>query len=78
MLRGVARHASEKLLLLSRTAATETEYYIRLEPYGPPLSRFDLAHLQSLIIVVLPCSVLLLRCILALIRNPFRPELGHR
>jgi hypothetical protein len=67
LLREITRRASEKSCLV----------YHKLSPrlYR---ARGDLAYVQLLIIAALPCSILLLRCILALIRDPFHPELGHR
>ena len=79
MLREVARRASSKSCLVYPKLSPSHEGRIKISaPPGPPLYRGDHAYVQLLIIAVLPCSILLLRCILALIRVPFHPELRHR
>ena len=71
MLRGVAHRASSKHLVLAN-CCYPTEAEIISAPYGPPLYR------SSLLTTVIACSVLLLWCILALIRDPLHPQLGYR
>jgi hypothetical protein len=80
MLHGVAPRASKKSHLVYRKLSQSPwRSNNTFGPVGPAsLSRSDLAHLQLLMIIVLPRSVHLLWCILALIRGPFHPELRHR